>query len=264
MDVDWFIDIRAEVADENRNRLPSDRQMMGYDEWGFVPGPPTSAWPENAYVLVGVNVAAEAVPYALHLSLFRRKWQPQPIPETEETRPTSSEFSDRALERVQFGRTITLSVNDPADQSQPAFLRNAGFDEWEDGMPVGWAARDAYREKFVERVSDEVHGTVLRTNPGHHWTLYQQIVPVYGLVAGKTIRLHARALSHDGRVRVMLNIDGKQVLGPSHPGDGRWRTIWVEYEVPNDFKKTEFTIGATLDGPPQSHILLDDFAIAIK
>jgi hypothetical protein len=244
---DGCITVLARVPDEFRNRLPHDRQALGYDDWSFTPDPPLSMWPADGLAFVATDVVAEPIPYELHVSLTRRAWM------------------GAAYEQVRLSQEVVVAVKNPADQSEPAFIRNPGFERWEDGLPWGWTPRPGH-QRFAVRATDCVAegASALETGPGYNYTTYRQPVPVYGALAGKTVVVRARALSREPAGNLAIEAGAQASYGPAHPGDGVWRTLWATYAAPYDFNEDTITVVLGHGGSPRSACLFDDVTIEVR
>ena len=114
-------------------------------------------------------------------------------------------------------------------------IRNGGFEDWVDGVPLFWDATGAVPD-LVQRETGDMHvgRGALRCAQGKPWSGIRQRVTVYGDLGGRTLRVTAWAKvpKPDVEMAFIILEDGTRVVGKPHPGDGKWHEVVIEYLVP--------------------------------
>lgn len=146
-------------------------------------------------------------------------------------------------------------------------LQNGGFEDWSETEPIGWELRDPYHRRFVSSCTSEPQeGKVcLEFTPGYNYTFVRQSVVFADPLAGKILRVKARAKSSDrNSVTIRLEIGkGKKFRSAPHPGDGQWREMEQAYRFPENWDLTSCTVELGAGNDPVHPVYFDDVRITI-
>ncbi len=145
-------------------------------------------------------------------------------------------------------------------------LRNAGFELWKGGRPVGW---DLSRERTEEvgEVAGARPGTkALALQAGAAPLLLSQRLPM-GLAPGRHVRIEAMARADSpGELALALKYDlpgETRRVAVHHPGGGTWAPLALDVAVPADADSDSMAIEIRREQGKRGDAAIDDVTIEV-